>query len=197
MRMTRTTSVCVASNSINHPVRGWGHQTAKPDVTGSETLGLQLLSFVSSARRRLVQSNSRISKPPVARIVRRSTRCVETCYHFFSHNLYEMQRRVCAGVGHKHESRVSRRPGLPGSSGWLGVACFALAAIFRRVVLARFLGVIGGVQMLPVRNVGVMPSLFRITGFVMFGRFTMMMRGKLVMLGCALVMLRAFVFRHY
>jgi len=69
--------------------------------------------------------------------------------------------------------------------------------MFRRVVLARFLGVIGGVQMVPVRNVGVMPSLFRITGFVMFGRFTMLTRGKLVMLCCALVMLRAFVFRHY
>jgi hypothetical protein len=72
-----------------------------------------------------------------------------------------------------------------------------LAAIFRRVVLARFLGVIRGVQMVSVRNVGVMPSLFGINGFVMFGSFTMMMRGKFVMLGCALMMLRAFVFRHY
>jgi hypothetical protein len=69
--------------------------------------------------------------------------------------------------------------------------------MFRRVMLARFLGVICCVQMVPVRNVGVMPGLFGITGFVMFGRFTMMMRGKLVMLGCALVMLGAFMFRHY
>jgi len=69
--------------------------------------------------------------------------------------------------------------------------------MFRRVMLARFLGVIRGVQMVPVRNVGVMPGLFGITRFVMFGRFTMMTRGKFVMLGCALVMLRAFMFRHY
>jgi len=79
----------------------------------------------------------------------------------------------------------------------LGSACFALAAMFRRVMLARFLSVIRGVQMVPVCNVGVMPGLFVITGFVMFGRFAMMPRGKLVMLGCALVMLRAFMFRHY
>jgi len=69
--------------------------------------------------------------------------------------------------------------------------------MFRRVMLTRFLGVIRGVQMVPVRNVGVMPGLFGITGFVMLGRFTMMTRGKFVMLGCALVMLRAFMFRHY
>jgi hypothetical protein len=69
--------------------------------------------------------------------------------------------------------------------------------MFRRVVLARFLGVIRGVQMMAVRNVGMMPGLFVITRFVMFGRFTMMTRGLFVMLGCALVMLRAFMFRHY
>jgi len=69
--------------------------------------------------------------------------------------------------------------------------------MFRRVMLARFFGVIRGVQMAPVRNVGVMPRLFMIASFVMFGRFTMMMRSKLVALGCALVMLRAFMFRHY
>jgi len=68
--------------------------------------------------------------------------------------------------------------------------------MFRRVVFARLLGVIRGVQMVPMRNVGVMPSLFVITGFVMFGRFTMMMRGIFMMLGCLLVMLRAFMFRH-
>src|SRR5215467_7662369 len=90
-----------------------------------------------------------------------------------------------------------RAPGLSGLSGWLGSACFALAAMFRRVMLARFLSVIRGVQMVPVRNVGVMSGLFGITGFVMFGRFTMMTRGMLVMLGRALVMLRAFMFRHY
>jgi hypothetical protein len=44
--------------------------------------------------------------------------------------------------------------------------------MFRRVMLARFLSVIRGVQMAPVRNVGVMSGLFGITGFVMFGSFT-------------------------
>jgi hypothetical protein len=106
---------------------------------------------------------------------------------FFSRNLYEMRRRACAG------RPQTRKPGesspWPTRLVWLVRLC--------RVVLARFLGMIRGVQMVPVRNVGVMSSLFGITGFVMFGRFTMMMRGKLVMLGCALVMLRAFMFRHY
>jgi hypothetical protein len=69
--------------------------------------------------------------------------------------------------------------------------------MFRRVMLARFLSMIGGVQMVPVRNVGVMSGLFGVTGIVMFGRFTMMTRGKFVMLGRALVMLRAFMFSHY
>jgi hypothetical protein len=69
--------------------------------------------------------------------------------------------------------------------------------MFRRVVLARFLGVIRGVQMMPVRNVGMMTGLFGITCFVMFGRFTMMTRGLFMMLGRALVMLRAFMFSHY
>ena len=69
--------------------------------------------------------------------------------------------------------------------------------MFRRVMLACFLGVIRGVQMVPVRNVGVMSGLFGITGFVIFGRFTMMTRGKLVMLSRALMMLGAFMFRHY
>jgi hypothetical protein len=181
------------------PMRGGGHQTAKPDVTGSEMPGL------------LTAFELRFLGPSATCSVKQPCLKAASCAHcatihpmrrdllplFFSRNLYEMRRRACAGVGHKHESRVSRRPGLPGSCGWLGFACFALAAIFRRVVLARFLGMIRGVQMVPVRNVGVMSSLFGITGFVMFGRFTMMMRGKLVMLGCALVMLRAFVFRHY
>lgn len=69
--------------------------------------------------------------------------------------------------------------------------------MFRRVMLTCFLGMIRGMQMVPVRNMGVMPGLFGIAGFVMFGRFTMMARGKFVMLGRALVMLRAFMFRHY
>jgi len=69
--------------------------------------------------------------------------------------------------------------------------------MFRRVMLARFLSVIRGVQMVSVRNVGMMSGLFGITGFVMFGSFTMVTRGKLVMLGRALVMLRAFMFSHY
>ena len=69
--------------------------------------------------------------------------------------------------------------------------------MFRSVMLACFLSVIRGVQMVTVRNVGVMAGLFGITGFVMLGRFTMMVGGKFVMFGCALVMLRAFMFCHY
>jgi hypothetical protein len=88
-------------------------------------------------------------------------------------------------------------PGLSGLSGWLGSTCFTLAAVFRRVLLASFLGVIRGVQMVPMRNVRVMPGLFGITSFIMFGRFAMMTRSLFVMLGCALVMLRAFMCGHY
>jgi hypothetical protein len=88
-------------------------------------------------------------------------------------------------------------PGLPELSGQLGSACFALAAMFRRVLLASFLGVSRGVQVVPVRNVRMMPGLFGVTSFIMFGRFAMVMRGMFVVLGCALVMLRAFMFRHY
>ena len=69
--------------------------------------------------------------------------------------------------------------------------------MFRRVMLTRFLGVICGMQMVPVRNVGVMACFFGIARFVMFGRFTMMMRGLFMMIGRALVMFRAFMFRHY
>jgi hypothetical protein len=96
-----------------------------------------------------------------------------------------------------NESRASRRPVPPGFSGWLGSACFALAGMFRRVLLARFLGVIRGMQKVPMRKMRLMRGLFVTTGFVMFGRFTMMTRGEFVLLGCALVMLRAFMFRHY
>jgi hypothetical protein len=88
-------------------------------------------------------------------------------------------------------------PGHSGLSGLLGSACFALAAMFRRVMLASFLSMISGVQMVTVRNVSMVPGLFGITGFVMLGRFTMMVGGKFVMFGCALVMLRAFMFCHY
>jgi hypothetical protein len=69
--------------------------------------------------------------------------------------------------------------------------------MLHRVLLARLLGVIRGVQMVPVRNMRVMPGLFVIPGFVMFGRLTMMTCGMFVMLSCAFVMLRAFMCRHY
>jgi hypothetical protein len=65
-----------------------------------------------------------------------------------------------------------------------------LFVVFRvgvRVVFRGLVPMMGRVQFVRMRHVGVMAGLLVITAFVMFGRFTVMMRSGLVMLGCEFV----------
>jgi hypothetical protein len=62
-------------------------------------------------------------------------------------------------------------------------------------VLARLIGVMPGVSLMAVRDVGVVMSLIVVSGGVMLGRGPVMLRGMLVMVSCFVVMLFAF-FRH-
>jgi hypothetical protein len=62
-----------------------------------------------------------------------------------------------------------------------------------RVVFRGLVPMVGGVQSMRMRNVGMMAGLLVITFVVMFGRFTVMMRRGLVMLGCEFVVAAGFV----
>jgi len=62
-------------------------------------------------------------------------------------------------------------------------------------MLARLFGVILGVRVMAMRDVGMVAGLFMISGGVMFGRGAMMFRGMLVMLGGFQMMFFTF-FRH-
>jgi len=55
------------------------------------------------------------------------------------------------------------------------------------VVFRGFVLVMGRMQSMRMRDVGVMARLLVIACFVMLGRFTMMVRGSVMMLGCHLV----------
>ena len=71
-----------------------------------------------------------------------------------------------------------------------------LFVVFRvgiRVVFRGLAPMMGRVQSMRMRHVGVMAGLLVITAFVMFGRFTVMMRSGLVMLGCEFVVVANFV----
>jgi hypothetical protein len=71
-----------------------------------------------------------------------------------------------------------------------------LFVVFRvgvRVVFRGLVPMMGRVQFVRMRHVGVMAGLLVITAFVMFGRFTVMMRSGLVMLGCEFVVVATFV----
>ena len=62
-------------------------------------------------------------------------------------------------------------------------------------MLAGFFGVMLGVRVMAMRDVGMVAGLFMISGGVMFGRCAMMLRGMLVMLGGFQMMFFTF-FRH-
>ena len=62
-----------------------------------------------------------------------------------------------------------------------------------RVVFRGLLPMMVRMQSMRMRHVGVMAGLLVITAFVMFGRFTVMMRSGLVMLGCEFVVAATFV----
>ena len=56
------------------------------------------------------------------------------------------------------------------------------------VMFRRFVPVMGRMQFMRMRHVGVMARLLVIARFIVLGRFTMMVRSCLMMLGCHLVM---------
>jgi hypothetical protein len=62
-------------------------------------------------------------------------------------------------------------------------------------VLARLIGVMPGVSLMAVRDVGVLMSFIVFSCGMVLGRGPVMLRGMLVMLGCFVVVLCAF-FRH-
>src|SRR5713101_7903072 len=60
--------------------------------------------------------------------------------------------------------------------------CLLLATVLRGVVFAGFLGMMGGVQMVPMRDVRMIPRHFVFPGLVLFRGLPMMAGGMLVML---------------
>lgn len=63
-------------------------------------------------------------------------------------------------------------------------------------MLARFFGVVRGVEMMPMREMGMVPRLFMLAGAMMLGRETMML-GRLFVVGRGfVVMLGQFVRVH-
>jgi hypothetical protein len=64
------------------------------------------------------------------------------------------------------------------------------------VVLGGFMSVMGRVQAVRMRDMGVMPGLFVVPGLVVLGSFTMMVGGVLVMLGGGLMVAATLVVRR-
>ena len=62
-------------------------------------------------------------------------------------------------------------------------------------VLTCFVGVMLGVRAVAMRDMGMVPGFFVISGGMMLGRFAMVLRGTLMMFGCLQMVLFAF-FRH-
>jgi hypothetical protein len=71
--------------------------------------------------------------------------------------------------------------------------CSAMVAVFARVVLARFVGVLACMHGVSMGNMRVVGGLLMITGFMMFGCLVVMFRGVLMMLCCFAVMLSSLV----
>jgi len=70
------------------------------------------------------------------------------------------------------------------------------SVVLFRVFLGGVLVVLDGVQMMAVRDLGVMRSLFMIAGFVMLGGFAMMLGRVLMVLRGMLVVLMNLVIVH-
>jgi hypothetical protein len=68
-----------------------------------------------------------------------------------------------------------------------------LMAVIVRVMLASFLRVMLGVDLMPVRHVRVMTGLLVVATFVMLGGRVVMFRGMLVMFSGFAVMFRSFL----
>lgn len=78
-------------------------------------------------------------------------------------------------------------------NGRLRLLVFVVFGVLFRMMLRGLLAMMGRVQSMRMRHVGVMAGLLVITVFVMFGRFTVMMRSGLVMVGRGLVVATTFV----
>ncbi len=68
-------------------------------------------------------------------------------------------------------------------------------SVLGRVVLGGFLGVMGGVEVMSVRHMGVMAGLVMVARFVVLGRGFVMLGSKLMVMCCLDVMIGA-LFRH-
>jgi hypothetical protein len=92
-------------------------------------------------------------------------------------------------------TRVDRAadPAKSPQNGRLPFLVFVVFRVMFGVMLRGLLPMMGRVQSMRMRHVGVMAGLLVITAFVMFGRFTVMMRSGLVMVGCGLVVAATFV----
>jgi len=70
---------------------------------------------------------------------------------------------------------------------------FVVFRVALRVMLRGLVPMMGRVQSMRMRHVGVMAGLLVIAVFVMFGRLAVVMRSGFVMLGCGLVVAATFV----
>jgi hypothetical protein len=68
--------------------------------------------------------------------------------------------------------------------------------MLRRMVFCRFLGMVGSLQMMSVREVGVMSGLFMRIFLMMLGSLVMMACGVLMVLGCLPMVFCSVVFCH-
>jgi hypothetical protein len=68
-----------------------------------------------------------------------------------------------------------------------------LFAVFLGVMFSRFFRMVGRLEMVTIGYVGVVARLFMIARFMVFCRFSMMVRCLLVMLGSLAMVLRALV----
>ena len=73
---------------------------------------------------------------------------------------------------------------------------FLHPAVLLGMLLGSLTRVVGRLQSVPMRNLGMMASLLVISRFVMLGSFTMVFGRVLVMLGRFVVVFSAFVCRH-
>jgi hypothetical protein len=66
-----------------------------------------------------------------------------------------------------------------------------------RVMLCRFIRMLSGMEMVTMRNVGMVSGLFVGASLVLLGRFAMMLGGMLVVLCCPLVMFHTLILCHF
>ncbi len=64
-------------------------------------------------------------------------------------------------------------------------------------MLCRFIRMLSGMEMVTMRNVGMVSGLFVVASLVLLGRFAMMLGGMLVVLCCHLVMFDALILCHF